>query len=370
MLVSSFAILATLLPALASTHNPPPALKHRRFAQEVKARDGLAVAGPAPRANSAHAEAHRVIKKAIRKRDTATCRPRASASAAESAASASPAPAAAAALSAAPSQAAAVESASPSPAWSASPSPSASPSAPDNQQAWAQQAAAPSASPSPSSSSGGGGGVSVGVSVNVGNLLQVTGNCGWCDSNSNQPNGAEWWLNCGLDSGGWNPPFVSCQELVAVDLDASGVFAPCAQYIDMFNQYGSQYGIHPIMLASFAMQESTCNAGATGKNGEAGLMQITPANCQAGNNCWDPNYNIQRGAQLFSQMVASNGGNCIAAIGNYNGWYSGMTQTSVYNTPICTQQQNLDYLFQFTNGWMQNKNAYSMGSFFNLARCG
>ena len=39
------------------------------------------------------------------------------------------------------------------------------------------------------------------------------------------------------------------------------------------------------MLASFAMQESTCNAGATGGNGEAGLMQIAPPNCEAGNKC-------------------------------------------------------------------------------------
>ena len=79
--------------------------------------------------------------------------------------------------------------------------------------------------------------------------------------------------------------------------------------------------------------------------------------------CWDPDYNIRRGAQLFSQMVDSNGGNCIAAIGSYNGWYSGMTTGSVYGAAVCSQQQNMDYLFQFTNGWMQNKNAYSMGQY-------
>lgn len=33
------------------------------------------------------------------------------------------------------------------------------------------------------------------------------------------------------------------------------------------------------MLASFAMQESTCNPSATGGNGEAGLMQLASENC-------------------------------------------------------------------------------------------
>jgi membrane-bound lytic murein transglycosylase MltF len=86
-------------------------------------------------------------------------------------------------------------------------------------------------------------------------------------------------------------------QLIASDLHADGVFAPCKDYIDKFNAYGNQYNgklhteylapanlslVHPIMLASFAMQESTCNAGATGGNGEAGLMQISPPNCEAG----------------------------------------------------------------------------------------
>jgi hypothetical protein len=37
--------------------------------------------------------------------------------------------------------------------------------------------------------------------------------------------------------------------------------------------------VPPILLASFAMQESTCNPSATGGNGEAGLMQIAQPNC-------------------------------------------------------------------------------------------
>jgi hypothetical protein len=120
------------------------------------------------------------------------------------------------------------------------------------------------------------------------------------------------------------------------------------------------------MLASFAMQESTCNPGVTGGGGEAGLMQIAPPNCEAGHNCWDVDYNINRGAQLFRQMIDANGGNVLAAIGAYNGWQKGMTYdsaTAARWSGHCRNQNNLDYLYQFTNGWMQNKNAYSMGTY-------
>jgi len=144
------------------------------------------------------------------------------------------------------------------------------------------------------------------------------------------------------------------------------------QFGDKFNAYGGEFHIHPIMLASFAMQESTCNPGATGGNGEAGLMQITPANCEAGNNCWDVDYNIRRGAQLFRQMIDHSGGNVLQAIGAYNGWQLGLTidsATAAKSRGHCAQQNNLDYLYQYTNGWMQNKNAYSMGRYFNLREC-
>ena len=58
------------------------------------------------------------------------------------------------------------------------------------------------------------------------------------------------------------------------------------------------------MLASFAMQESTCYQWATGGNGEAGLMQIAPENCKGAptwsgsNGCWNVDFNIERGAKV------------------------------------------------------------------------
>ncbi len=35
---------------------------------------------------------------------------------------------------------------------------------------------------------------------------------------------------------------VKMDQLIAADLSSSGVFAPCANYIDRFNQYAGQYG--------------------------------------------------------------------------------------------------------------------------------
>lgn len=48
--------------------------------------------------------------------------------------------------------------------------------------------------------------------------------------------------------------------------------------------------VPPIMLAAFAMQESSCNPDETGGGGEQGLMQITSDKCgdAPNGNCKDP----------------------------------------------------------------------------------
>jgi hypothetical protein len=54
------------------------------------------------------------------------------------------------------------------------------------------------------------------------------------------------------------------------------------------------------------------------------------------------------------------------AIGAYNGWRKGMTvadATAARWSGHCRNQNNLDYIFQYCNGWMQNKNAYNMGTY-------
>lgn len=69
-------------------------------------------------------------------------------------------------------------------------------------------------------------------------------------------------------------------DLVGVPLTADGFFSACTPYIDKFNAYAGESGVPPIMLASFAMQESGCNRTARGQSMEVGIMQIAPDNCK------------------------------------------------------------------------------------------
>jgi len=110
------------------------------------------------------------------------------------------------------------------------------------------------------------------------------------------PNGHIDWLNCGFETaGGWQPPFVRVKDLVTHSLSSalqspSSPFKACSRFIWIFEKYGNQYGIPPIILASFAMQESSCNPETVGGAGEQGLMQITREKCGGapGGNCREP----------------------------------------------------------------------------------
>jgi soluble lytic murein transglycosylase-like protein len=88
--------------------------------------------------------------------------------------------------------------------------------------------------------------------------------------------------------------------------------------------------VPPILIASIAMQESTCNPNTVGGAGEQGLMQLTKDKCtQApGGNCKDPNYNIQTGSKFFADSLKANGGDLLHTIGGYNGWPQKMTFVS------------------------------------------
>lgn len=221
--------------------------------------------------NSAHADAHRVIKRTVNKRGQ-VCRPRGqskpsfASSAAAAPTSVAPAPSSAAPAPPAPSSA------------EAAPSPVA-----DQAAAWTQPSPSPVSNDNNDNNNNNNDDNNNGGSATWGVLAVTDGTCGWSGADDTHPNGAEDWLNCGLNGGGWTPPHVTIDQLVAAELDASGVFSPCGDFIGKFKQYGGEFNVHPIMLASFAMQESTCNPGATGGNGEAGLMQISPPNCEAGN---------------------------------------------------------------------------------------
>lgn len=89
---------------------------------------------------------------------------------------------------------------------------------------------------------------------------------------------------------------MSLSDISVAELSADGVFAPCAPYFHLFEKYAAEFKIPAIFLASFAMQESTCNKDAMGRDGSNGLMQITTDKCTAGIDCKDPDYNVKTGS--------------------------------------------------------------------------
>ncbi|KII92887.1 glycoside hydrolase family 23 protein [Plicaturopsis crispa FD-325 SS-3] len=198
------------------------------------------------------------------------------------------------------------------------------------------------------------------------------------------PNGNIGWLNCGINDGGWRPPYVKVDEIITVDLsdalkDPKTPFGPCKEYVPLFEKYGKQFNIPPILMAAFAMQESTCNPNTVGGAGEQGLMQITKDKCGAapGGNCKDVDYNIKTGTKFFSDTLNSNNGDLLKSLGYWNGWFPSMTvgqALAAATSGCCRCQQNLDYLHQFLNGWVLNVDAYDhsprIGKFFNLDKCG
>lgn len=96
-------------------------------------------------------------------------------------------------------------------------------------------------------------------------------------------------------------------------------------------------------------------------------MQLASMNCAGapGGNCYDINFNVDRAARLFKDLVDANGGNVLVAAGGYNGWRVGMTSDDAQAARWqgnCHAQNNLDYLHQLFNGWCQGRNGYGMGS--------
>ncbi|EJD52390.1 lysozyme-like protein [Auricularia subglabra TFB-10046 SS5] len=220
--------------------------------------------------------------------------------------------------------------------------------------------ATPTSAPAP-----GGGGSSAGV-------LQSDWKCDGMSSGATTeigttsgPNGDEDWLNCGLESGGWSPPPLTIDEIVRVDLedalkDPDSPYHACENYLDIFNKVGNELGVPSIYIAAFALQESNCNPDITGGGGEQGMMQITSDKCvnPPNGNCKDPEYNIGVGARYFADQLKEHNGNVLETVGTYNGWWPGMTKDKVLSQSNPCWQQNMDYMMQFFNVWLQNKNAY------------
>lgn len=127
-------------------------------------------------------------------------------------------------------------------------------------------------------------------------------------TSSTGPNGSIYWLNCGIDGGGWQPPFFTIKDLKIRSLSdvinsGNSPFESCRNFLQHFEVNAAQYGIPSIIIASIAMQESSCNPDTVGGGGEQGIMQITHDKCinPPNNNCRDPVCSI-----LLFIVVASN----------------------------------------------------------------
>ncbi|KPV75851.1 glycoside hydrolase family 23 protein [Rhodotorula graminis WP1] len=54
-------------------------------------------------------------------------------------------------------------------------------------------------------------------------------------------------------------------------------------------------------------------------------------------------------------------------------WYENLSYsgaTAAQWSGCCLCQNNLDYLYQMTNGWLMGRTGYEMGSYHNLKVCG
>jgi hypothetical protein len=203
------------------------------------------------------------------------------------------------------------------------------------------------------------------------------------------PNGQQTWLTCGISvdnkTSGWKPPNATINQIItlegglraAVKMDGSP-YKACTDYIEIFEAAGGEFGIPPLFIAAFALQESSCNPTTMGQGGETGMMQISADKCAnaPNGNCLDVWYNVRTATSYFANVIKACRGNVFEAVGQYNGWNRGMSYNEAttwgINGNCCRCQRNLDYLQQFFNGWLQGRSAYSsprLGSFFNTDKC-
>ncbi|BGP47379.1 hypothetical protein JCM10450v2_003231 [Rhodotorula kratochvilovae] len=197
------------------------------------------------------------------------------------------------------------------------------------------------------------------------------------------PNGSEEWLNCGISKGeadsGWTPPTIHLSQIRTLDLESAlsmpnSVYASCKPYKHFFEKYGAQHGIPPILLAAFAMQESSCDPAVRGDNGGAfGLMQITEDKCGDAPNghCADPEYNVKTAAAYFAKVLEEHDESLLLALGSYNGWYKDLSYKKAIaaRSYCCECQQNLDYHQQMLNGWLLGLDGSKLGTMRNLDVC-
>lgn len=199
-------------------------------------------------------------------------------------------------------------------------------------------------------------------------------------SNSKTPIRSEDWLNTGITTSGWNPPFLALEDTIHISItDFYGnIGSACQKYDSYFQSASSTYNVDAVILAVIAMQESSCNADAGGPT--PGLMQVSCDNYPNGQ-CTDSiQDNVDAGTKYFKTQLDSANGNALVAFGSYNGWFTadsglngGKGLTEDYPCSAEGQSngepQNLDYLHQVLNGWFMGLDVYGDDSWIGTYRC-
>jgi len=216
------------------------------------------------------------------------------------------------------------------------------------------------------------------------------------------PNGAISWMTCGINSTGWTPSYATVSDIIAADLTSAlnqgnSPFQACSSVLSIIEKYSAQYkGIvrtrtqsqqkviltrdYGQCLLSLSHHLLCKSPAANQTNKVRGVNRVScrflRTNGAPNGNCKDPDFNIHQGTQFLANTLAANNGNILVTIGEYNGWYKGMTYakaTAAASTSCCHCQQNLDYIFQMLNGWVLNRNPLAqprLGEYFNLDVCG
>jgi len=137
-------------------------------------------------------------------------------------------------------------------------------------------------------------------------------------------------------------------------------FASCSSLLSIFQEVAQSTGVPDILLASIAMQESSCNPKAYSA-GSTGLFQLSSDLCKPYSDCYDSKSNTEGGANYINSLLKQFNGNIAEVMGNYNGWYKGIKPSDVQDMP-CAERQNWNYLQNIFNGFMQGVDGYSNGN--------
>lgn len=118
---------------------------------------------------------------------------------------------------------------------------------------------------------------------------------------------------------------IPAAEVLAIEPEevfslAAALPAPAQPYDELIRAAAEKFGLDPDLLASVIAAESAFNPNAVSPKGARGLMQLMPATAASYNvrKIFDPEQNIQAGAQYLKLLLARFGEDLRLALAAYN----------------------------------------------------